>query len=597
MNRFKVGAIASSALKITRHPTITGLAGSYGLPVTLTWDDPHSGLKVKIYRAYTHDGHTTFEYLDITDGTTPSYVDSTAQPDTLYYYAVTQVTDLGDPNESIKSDSVTVNDFRPVFYFAAEGGDSLITTHWYRIHGADQYYIYVNDALFAIANDSDYSDGTADYILSGEGLDETTTITNGNHYDIYIRAYRLSDSTLTTPTAVITRTPMAHVNNLGASNIVTDGFRITWDDSVGTNWHVVLTKDALPVQTDDVLSAVVTYSGLDSNSQYAFNVNSHSVNGDGPIVSGSQYTCPLSVSFTDIQPINSGGGAELSFAAPDVGYSYKIYSMSGDPGAPPSLVTSGLTGTSYDIPTLTAGNWFFALVINAPSGLDSSFGELATITIGGGGGGDAPSILSFNLNGSDQQAFDVSWTDTGANSYSIFFYYDAVGLSEASEVTGFTGTSNTFSGMTSNTDYYVKVVAYYSLGGSAESTITGPVTTGLNSDPQPAVQVLSVVNGVLGNPTASWADGAGLWTVGDWTGGAEITPAPSGWTADTNLQAASDNGTITFTSADTGAGHIPLTWDVSAITTSAPDPDNPDNQIQVLWDGTVTQVSFFEGSD
>ena len=94
------------------------------------------------------------------------------------------------------------------------------------------------------------------------------------------------------------------------------------------------------------------------------------------------------------------------------------------------------------------------------------------------------------------------------------------------------------------------------------------------TDPTAAVQVLQYNAGSFDPPI-------GNWSLGDWTGDVSGTPTPTGWSVSGGLAG------LTATRTVAGSGQSPLSWDTSGLIGQDSNP----------WDGSLSQVSFADGTD
>ncbi|NHI03707.1 hypothetical protein DYY67_0777 [Candidatus Nitrosotalea sp. TS] len=489
INQLGTGSAGVSSLAVTAGDVpaqTTGLTLSMTstTSASLSWIAPISNSYsiIQYEIDYSTDGNTWTEVPNAKPVLT-SYTVSSLTSNTLYYFRVSAINELGTGNPSSPISTTTLP-LSPPNIAATTVSDSKINLSWAAPSGTITGYKIERSIDGSTWSAVTSNTGTATTSYSDTGLNPSTTY--------YYRIFAIGDGGTGSASSIASATTTTTApSSLSATSISTSQINLSWAAPSGTitGYEIERSIDGSTwsAVTSNTGTATTSYSdtGLLSNTMYIYRVSALS--------SGGQ-SLPSGTSSTDTYPdppspisttAKAGEKILLSWTPPSgTGQirSYKIErSTDGNNWPNTPLVFTFSNATAYVDSGLTINDKYFYKISSINAG-DTSLASSPTVgTVAGDVPAQTTAPAASALAG---DKISLSWNAPISNGYSITGYEidsSTDGGTTWSPVvanTASSATSYTVSGLTSGTLYQFRIEAINQLGTGSAGVSSLAVTAG-----------------------------------------------------------------------------------------------------------------------
>ena len=324
--------------------------------ITLSWNAVEGASGYNVY----YDGDN---YID-TKGNTYDFAGLEAG--TEYCYTVTAVNAYGESEKPTAVCTKTIT-LAPQNLVAEATGPYSIDLTWDAVEGAERYMVYKNSELIAsFVTRTDYT---------FENLNPATeycfTVKSVN----YLSALIGTESEASAPACATTDLAIPTApQNVVAEATSPYSIKLTWNAVAGAATYKIYLADA--VVASDITETEYTIEGLAPQNTYYYTVTAINVKGESPKSTAAGATTPMAMPDVpqNLVATSTGSSIELSWSASTGAASYKVYDNEG-------LVAQDITGTSYTVYDLAAGEYCFTVTaVNAAGETNASNEACATVT-------------------------------------------------------------------------------------------------------------------------------------------------------------------------------------------------------------------------
>ncbi|MGI0046924.1 MAG: fibronectin type III domain-containing protein [Nitrosotalea sp.] len=503
---------------------VTGLISTTALStqINLSWAAPSgNGYAISGYELERSTDDVNFLPIVQNTGTSATtYSDSALSSNTLYYYEVSAINQLGTGSPSLASSSTT-NPDPPSNAAATLVSSTSVILSWTAPSGTVSGY-KIERSL----------DGTSwpTNPLDADTHSSATTYTDSGLSPTTLYYYRISainpDGGTSTPssTVSVTTSPPAPTR-LSASATSTTQISLSWTAPSATirGYEIERSKDGINFSPiiDNTTNTLTSYTdtGLSPNTQYTYSISALGPGGSASALSGTSSATTFSVAPTGLSATAVAGNMiSLSWTAPPgiatiLGYEIER-SLDGTswPTNPLDADTHS-SATTYQDLGLASGNVYYYRVSAINAGDTSVPSSTSTATTAG----DVPSHLSApSVTVVPGGIMILSWSVPADNSYQVSSYdidYSQNGGSTYSRFAQVTGsplpTTYTATGLTPGSSYQWRVEAVNALGTSTPGTASTPSTAipvqieALTIDGFPVPGATYTINALSGGPPPS----------------------------------------------------------------------------------------------
>ncbi len=332
---------------------------------------------------------------------------------------------------------------------------TAITLSWTKSAGATAYKVQVDNGTVATLGD------VATHTFTG--------LSAGTSYTLKVIASNSGgDSAAATVNASTLPNAPSAPTGLATSGITQTSITLTWTKSAGaTSYKVRAGTTGAFTLLGDV--ATYTFTSLTANTGYTLQVVASNSGGDSSSAQTSASTNNVPPPPAPAAPtgLATSGITQtaitLSWTKSAGATGYKVQADSG------TVTTLGDVAT-YTFSSLSAGTSYTLKVIATNAGGDSAAASISASTLPA-----APTGLTTS--GITQTAITLSWTkSTGATAYKV--QVDSGTVATLGDVA-----THTFSGLSANTQYTLKVIASNSGGDSAAATVNASTLPNAPSAP------------------------------------------------------------------------------------------------------------------
>ena len=559
--------------------------------VKITWGAVSGAEK---YRVYYKTGSGSWTALADVTGT--SYTWTGAKSGTNYSFTVQCISSDG---KSTTSDYD--NTGKSITYIAAPQISALtsettgVKITWGAVSGAENYRVY-------------YKTGSGSWMKIADVAGTSYTWTgakSGTNYSFTVRCVS-SDGKITTSgfdsngKSITYATPELKTPVLTAVSNETTGVKITWGAVSGAEKYRVYYKTGSGSWTKiaDVAGTSYTWTGAKSGTKYTFTVRC--VSSDGKNTTSGFDSTGKSITYIAAPKIstltNEATGVKITWGAVSGAEKYRVYYKTGS-GSWTKI--ADMTGTSYTWNEAKSGTKYTFTVRcisndgkSTTSGFDST-GKSITYT--------ASSLSTPVLTAVSNEATGVKITWGAVNGAEKYRVYYKIGSGSWTKIADVTGTSYTWNGAESGTNYSFTVKCISSDG---KSTTSGFDSTGKNITYIAAPQISALTNESTGvKITWGAVSGAEKYRVyyktgsGSWTKIAEVTGTSYTWTGAKNgtnytftVRCITSDGKSTTSGFDSTGKSITYTATGSASNLATPvltAVTNSATGVKITW-GTVS---------
>ena len=431
---------------------------------TLTWNNPSMPFDgVEIYRGDT--------YLTTLSNSYTTYSQSELSVNTQYTYRFVTYKGTGSSRQAAETTvnattlSEAVSDLT-----ATSNGSTSVNLSWTNpTTSYSSLYVY------------NVTDNITTYMSSTSVTTYTVTgLTPGKQYTFRVRTRNSVNAACASYTDSVVKTDLATATNISYTSATTS-VKLTWTKPAGTydgiKIYKKLTSDSsyssTPYATVDNSATSVELTGLTAARTYNLKLETYKSSYTSQSTTTSAYTktyapglsvySQTSTSLTvKITQGYSNGGTYVYYKKQSDSSYTSVYTGNSSSGAY-NYVISGLSPSETYI--LYASSWY---------GTSSNSSACSTITRQ-----TSPSaVTNFTATKKSSSSTQVSWTNP-TSTYSKLYLYEATtsaGLSSATAIDVTGKTSYTFTGRSSATQYFYKVVSYISDTAKTDSEIKSCIT-------------------------------------------------------------------------------------------------------------------------
>ena len=435
----------------------------------------------------------------------------------------------------------------------ASGGTTSMVLTWPSALSATNYSIASNPSVAT----SPQTSATSPYTFTG--------LAAGTVYTFTVTSINSSGSgDLTTTSASRITLPSPPTGFTAATPTTNNSVDLSWTSSVGATSYSIVSSPATTTQTTTNASAY-TFTGLAAGTDYTFTVTAINTSGNSETTASTtsvrtRSDPPTSLTASIPAFTSDTSDLNLTWTAAVGATSYQITST------PATTTQSGITGTSFTFPGLTAGTQYtFTIQSNNASGLS------VTSTTSNAKWTRPAAVPTITPSNGTSTSIDLTWTTvTGASQYSI--------TSNPTTTTRTSATSPyTFPFLTGGTGYLFTITPQNADGDIGVSTTTGSAfytlpqaaTSLATTSPQRLSMGLTWTDGAGANSYRATSTPASSTYTGVSTGGAYTFNGLSAGTSYTfTLQ--SYNNTSGYGDSVTSASRFTLSAAVTSLTSSVP---------------------------
>ncbi len=428
-------------------PTSLQTSGISQTAITLGWTKSVGATAYKA-RKDSSDSWTTL-------GDVASHTFTGLTANTQYTLEVIASNSGGDSSAATESASTLPNAPDAPTSLSTSGiTQTAITLNWTKATGATAYKVQVDSGTVATLGD------VATHTFSGLTADTSYTLkviasnAGGDSSEVSV-----SERTLPNVPAAPT--------SLSVDNITQTAARLNWTKSSGATSYEV-NGGALSQWTDVGDVATYTFSGLTANTTYNLRVRAVNRAGNSGPAAFSASTLPnIPAAPTGLaDSAHTQNGITLSWTKSPGATGYKVQVNSGDVTTLSDVATHTFSGLSADTS-------YTLKVIAFNRAGDSSAASVSASTLPNAP--DAPT--SLQTSGITQTAITLGWTKSaGATAYKV--QVDSGTVATLGDVA-----THTFSGLTADTSYTLKVIASNAGGDSSEVSVSESTLPNLPAAP------------------------------------------------------------------------------------------------------------------
>lgn len=410
-----------------------------------------------------------------------------------------------------------------------------------------------------------------------------TGLTNSTTYLLGITATNAT-GTVSSSASITTASPRPTAPVITASSVTGTSFVLTWTGGVtATSYQYKLNTISLTPSIDNgVASKTATFTGLSPSTIYTVEVSA--VNYEGSTASSLSVTTTIAAPVAAVVTISSI--TPSSFVASWTGgtnatsYTYTLDGLTVTPS-----IDNGMTTKTATFSNLLAAKTYSFVVNPTNAGGPTPTTKSVTTLIA------YPTVPAITITALADTSFTVSYSSTGASSYSYLLKKGTVTVVTTPSISGSTAT---YSGLTSLTEYTL-VITGTNTTGSTNSAAT-PITTLIAPPTTPVVTIGSVRDTRF---VASWTGGLRATSYTYTLNGDPATPS-----IDNGL-----GGSATFTGLKPSTPYTLIVTAVNStnptssigttVTTLIPPPTAPvvsavtrDTTATISWSGGSTATSY-----
>jgi len=533
--------------------------------------------------------------------TAPSYQATSLNASTLYYFDVVAVNSNGTSSASNTASATTkaapAVPPAPSGLTATAASSSQINLAWTASSTSGvTYNVYSGSSLIA--------SGVSASSYSATGLTASTS------YTFTVAAANANGTSASSnPASATTQAASASVpaapSGLSASPASASAINLQWQASStsGVTYNVyegTVSGVSSTLVASNLSGTTYAASGLADSTTYYFTVkaaNSAGTSAASNQASATTQTASPATPTSLTATAASSTQINLAWAAvPNTGATYSVY-YGTQSGAENTLVASGINGTSYTVPNLTASTTYYFVVRSVSAGGTSSPSTQAGATTLSVAVPLAPAGLTATATSTTQ--INLSWSAVSGAGVTYSIYSGTVSGSTNTLVTsGLSATTFNVTGLSANTTYYFTVKASSSNGTSGASNQASATTQALPAPGAPSS--LSAVSVSPSEIDLSWtASSTTGVTYSVFSGSTQIASgvtatsyAATGLAASTaysfTVKAVNANGSSTATnvaSATTQAAPAPT---APAVPTGLTAAAVSSTQINLAWTASTT---------
>ncbi len=334
--------------------------------------------------------------------------------------------------------------------------ENSITVTWTKSTGATAYKVQADSGTVAVLGD------VATHTFTG--------LSAGTTYTLKVSASNAGGDSAAATLSALTRP--AAPTGLSASGITQSAITLSWTKSTGATSYKARAypssgQPSTYVTLGDV--AAHTFTGLTANTAYTLDVIAVNSSGDSAASTSQSASTLPNVPAAPTGLSTSGitqTAITLSWTKSAGATGYKVQVDSG------AVVTLGDVAT-YEFTGLSAGTSYTLKVIASNSGGDSTAATVSASTLP-----NAPAApTGLTTSGITQTAITLSWTKSaGATAYKVQ-------VDSGTVVTLGDVATHTFTGLSANTQYTLKVIASNSGGDSAAASTSASTLAALPNAP------------------------------------------------------------------------------------------------------------------
>jgi len=435
-------------------PVLTATPGD--AKAYLSWTA--TGVGYKVFRAISSSttAPANSAFSSITAWISPTtYTNMSLTNGTVYYWYAVQAQDDSGATSAF-SNKVKITPMATPTGVTASAGTWSITVSWTG-GGAGVSTYRVQRATS--------SNGTYTTVASGlTGTSYSDSPANNTTYYYVVRGDNdtgTGDASSPVVSATLFRPPTNESAVAGTARV-----SLSWTAATGaTSYTIWRGPNGGPYNTSvaTVTGTSYTDTGLTNGTTYYYAFQANYSGGSSPKLSQWLAT-PIAVPGS-LTATAGNGSITLNWTSAAGASSYKVFRGTAS-GSHPTLVVSGVTGTTYTDTGVTVGTPYYYVVdgVNSTGISDDSNEASATA-------GSAPASPNVSVGDGDHQ-LSLSWPAvSGATSYSITWSTDNTNFSPLA--TNITQTFYTQTGLTNGNTYYYHVTASNSFGTSAPTSVSG----------------------------------------------------------------------------------------------------------------------------
>ena len=413
-----------------------------------------------------------------------------------------------------------------------------------------------------------------------------TGLSAGMTYALVITATNATGTVVSSAASVATLSPVPTTPVPTGGSITSTSFVASWTGGLyATSYTYKLNTVTVTPSTDNgVVSKSATFTGLSAATIYNLVVTATNV-------SGSTSSTSVAITTLIAPPVAAvvtiGSITPTSFVASWTGgtnASSYTYTIDGSPVTP--SIDNGLTTKTATFTGLTPSTTYSLVVSPTNAGGSTPTTRSVTTLI------PFPTAPAITITELTDTTFTVSYSSTGASSYS---YALKIGTTTVVNTPSVSGTTATFSGLTSLTSYTL-VVTGTNTTGSTDSVST-PITTLISPPTIPVITISSITNTMF---VATWTGALRATSYTYMLDGSAATPSTDNGLASKSITFTGLTASTPYTLIVTATNSTNSTSSIATtVTTLIPPPTVPvvtvipsDTSASVSWTGGSTATSY-----
>ena len=374
-NQYGVSGFSPTDIGFSPNPpdapeNLSATDGTSSEYIRLTWSASMGATKYRIYR-HTSDVFSSSQEI-ASEVTALTWDDTTAIPDTTYFYWVAAESDSGVGNVGNSDSGSRAVLSAPQGVQASDNSSpDHVSVSWNLLAGASSYYVFRNTT-----NDSQSAGQVAQNLLASPF--EDTSASPGTTYYYWVRAYNgaLSQwSSSDAGTRLQLPAPDAPTNVSASDGPGIAPIQVSWNAASGASSYYIYQGTSNSVGSASEVAQTATLNWTDNNSApnqtYYYWVRSWRENGGHSAYSQSdsgswQLAAPATVSATDGTVANQ---IDISWAVVPGASSYRIYRSEDSVFANSTEISNGISQQSYVDNSVAAGTIYHYWVKAEASGI------------------------------------------------------------------------------------------------------------------------------------------------------------------------------------------------------------------------------------